>query len=87
MDGILRRLKINELRATILLYKLEHAALLRELRSSNTSTGRRAEIYRRQPRLKFEYIKAVNDLGWLEAQERLRWPDRASQSIHGPCRC
>jgi hypothetical protein len=79
MDGILRRLKINELRARILLYELERAALLRELRSSGTSNGRRAEIYRRQPRLEFEHIEAVNDLGWLEAEERLRRPDRQFQ--------
>jgi len=81
MDGIVRRLKINELRARILLYKLEDAALLRELRSSNTSTGRRAEIYRRQPRLEFEYLEAVNDLEWLEAEERLGRPDTRPLSV------
>ena len=82
MDGIVRRLKINELRARILLYKLEDAALLRELRSSNTSTGRRAEIYRRQPRLEFEYLEAVNDLEWLEAEERLGRPIRVRSRWH-----
>ena len=79
MNRILRRLKIKELRARILLYELDNAALLRELRSSGTSNGRRAEIYRRQRRLEFEHIEAVNDLGWLEAEERLRRPDRQFQ--------
>lgn len=81
MGCITRRLKISELRARILLYELEHAALLRELRSSGTSTGRRAEIYRRQPRLGFEYTEAVNDLLWLEAEERLGRPDSRPLSV------
>ena len=79
MNRILRRLKIKELRARILLYELDNAALLRELRSSGTSNERRAEIYQRQPRLRCEHIEAVNDLGWLEAEERLRRPDRIFQ--------
>lgn len=75
MDGILRQLKIQELRSRILLYELEHSALLRELRSSKTSTGRRAEIYRRQPRMAFGYRQAINDVHWLEAEERLGRPE------------
>ena len=75
MNGKLRRLKINELKARILLYELENSALIRELRSSNTSTGRRAEIYRRLPRLKFEHTEGVNDLAWLTAEDRLQRPD------------
>ena len=75
MNGKLRRLQINELKARIVLYELENSALIKELRSSNTSTGRRAEIYRRRPRLEFEHREAVNDLAWLTAEERLRRPD------------
>lgn len=78
MDCILRQLKIQELRARILLYELEHAALLKELSSGETSTHRRAEIHRRQPHLCAEYMEAVNDLEWLTAEERLRGPDRKS---------
>jgi hypothetical protein len=79
MNGKLRRLKINELKAKILLYELENSALMRELRSSNTSTGRRAEIYRRRPRLEFEYTEALNDLAWLTAEDRLQRPDSVEQ--------
>jgi hypothetical protein len=79
MDGKLRRLKINELSARILLYELEHSAAIRELRTTGTSTQRRAEIYRRLPQLKFERAEAVNDLAWFEAEERLRRPDRQFQ--------
>jgi len=75
MNSKFRRLKINELKARILLYELENSALIRGLRSSNTSTGRRAEIYRRRPRLEFEHTEAVNDLAWLSAEERLRRSD------------
>ena len=74
MDGILRRLKINELKAKIVLCELEQATLLKELGNAGTSNQRRAEIYRRGPRLKHERIEAVNDLNWLEAEERLRRP-------------
>jgi hypothetical protein len=66
-------------KARILLYELEQPALLRELRSSSTSTGRRAEIYRRQPHLKFDHTEAVNDLAWFTAEERLRRPDPLNQ--------
>jgi len=79
MNGKLRRLKINELKARILLYELENSALIRELRSSNTSTGRRGEIYRRRPRLEFEHTEAVNDLAWFTAEERLQRPDPFDQ--------
>ena len=79
MNGKLRRLKINELKARILLYELENSALIRELRSSNTSTGHRAEIYRRRPQLEFEHTEAVNDLAWLSAEERLQRPDPLDQ--------
>lgn len=79
MDGILRRLKINELKAKILLCEIENAALLRELRSTKTHKKRRAEIYRRQPRLWVEHLEATNDLKWFEAEERLRRPDLATQ--------
>jgi len=74
MDGIIRRLRTQELTARILLYELEHSALTRQLRSSKTSTGRRAEIHRRLPHLKFELWEAINDLRWLEAEERLSRP-------------
>jgi len=81
MDGILRRLKINELKARVVLCELEQAALLRELRTSGTSNERRAEIYRRAPRLKLELANAVNDLTWLQAEERLGRPDTAAQLV------
>jgi len=71
MDGKLRQLKIIELKAKVVLYELEQAALLRELRTTSTSNERRAEIYRRRPRLKFEHTEAVNDLAWFSAEERL----------------
>jgi len=79
MDEILRRLKINELKAKIVLCELEQAALLKELRSAGTSNRRSAEIYSRGPRLKLEHIEAMNDLKWLEAEERLRRPDQSPQ--------
>lgn len=79
MDCTQRRLRIQELKARILLYELEHSALLRELRSMKTSTQRRAEIYRRQPRLRSEHTETVSDLEWLRAEERLRRPDREFQ--------
>jgi len=79
MNGKLRRLKINELKARILLYELENSALIRELRTSNTSTGRQGEIYRRRPRLEFEHTEAVNDLAWFTAEDRLQRPDPVDQ--------
>ena len=79
MDNILRQLRIQELKSRILLYELESSALIRELRSAKTSTGRRAEIYRRQPRMICEHREAINDLRWLEAEERLQRPDRESE--------
>jgi hypothetical protein len=79
MNSKLRRLKINELKAKILLYELENSAVMRELRSSHTSTGRRAEIYRRRPRLEFEHTEALNDLAWLTAEDRLQRPDSVEQ--------
>jgi hypothetical protein len=79
MDGTLRRLKISELKAKILLYELEHSALIRELRTTGTSNQRRAEIYLRLPQLKFERTEAVNDLAWLNAEERLQRPDPVIQ--------
>ena len=75
MDGKLRQLKIKELEAKLLLHELEHSALVRELRTTGTSNQRRAEIYRRLPRLKFERAEAKNDLDWLTAEERLHRPD------------
>ena len=66
MDGILRRLKINDLKAKIVLCDLENAALIRELRTPGTSNQRRAEIYRRRPRLKSEHMAALSDLEWLQ---------------------
>lgn len=77
MDTVLRRLRIQELKARILLYEREHSALLRELRSAKLSVQRRVEIYSRHPRLSAEYTEAVNDLNWLTAEERLCRPDRA----------
>jgi hypothetical protein len=62
-----------------LLYELENSALMGELRSSQTSTGRRAEIYRRRPRLEFEHTEALNDLAWLTAEDRLQRPDSVEQ--------
>ena len=79
MNSKFRRLKINELKARILLYELENSALIKELRSSNTSTDRRAEIYRRWPRLKVEHMEAVNDLAWFTAEDRLQRPDPIDQ--------
>ena len=79
MDGKLRQLKINELKAKTLLYELEHAALIRELRTTGISNQRRTEIHRRMPRLKFERAEAVNDLAWLTAEDRLRRPDPVNQ--------
>jgi hypothetical protein len=79
MDGKLRPFKINELKAKTLLYELEHSALIRELRTTGTSTQRRAEIYRRLPQLKSERYEAVNDLAWLTAEERLQRPDLVDQ--------
>jgi len=67
--------RINELKARILLYELEHSALVRELRTTGTSSQRRAEIHRRMPRLKFERTEAKNDFAWLTAEERLQRPD------------
>jgi len=81
MDGILRRLKINELKAKVVLCELEQGALLKELRAAGTSNQRRAEIYHRGPQLKQELIDAVNDLKWLEAEERLRRPDQKPQRV------
>jgi hypothetical protein len=75
MDGKLRRFKINELKAKILLCELEHSALIRELRTTGTSNQRRAEIHRRLPHLKFQRTEAVNDFAWLTAEDRLRRPD------------
>jgi len=37
MGGKLRRFKINELKAKILLHELEHSALIRELRTTGTN--------------------------------------------------
>ena len=79
MNGKFRRLQINELKARIVLHELENSALIKELSSSNTSTGRRAEIYRRRPRLEFEHREAVNDLAWLTAEDRLQRPDPFDQ--------
>jgi hypothetical protein len=79
MDGKLRPFKINELKAKTLLYELEHSALIRELRTTGTSTQRRAEIYRRLPQLKFERFEAVNDLAWFTAEHRLQRPDSVIQ--------
>lgn len=76
---ILRRLRINELKAKILLYELEHSALVRELRTTGTSNQRRTEIHRRLPRLKFERTEAKNDFAWLTAEERLQRPDPVHQ--------
>jgi hypothetical protein len=76
---MLRQFKINELKARVLLYELEHSALIRQLRTTGTSTQRRAEIYRRLPQLKFQRIEAVNDLAWLTAEERLQRPDPVNQ--------
>jgi len=75
MDGIIRRLKMNELNARILLYELERTALHRELESAKTGNERRAEIHLRQPRMELEHIDALNDLRWLDAEERLGRPD------------
>jgi len=72
---MLRQFRINELKARILLYELEHSALVRELRTTGTSSQRRAEIHRRMPRLKFERTEAKNDFAWLTAEERLQRPD------------
>jgi len=79
MDGMLRQLRINELRARISLYEAEHSALLSELRTTGTSNKRRATIYRRRRRLKFELTQAMNDIAWLNAEERLQRPDRFCQ--------
>jgi len=79
MDGKLRRFKITELKAKILLYELEHSTLIRELRTTGTSNQRRAEIYCRLPRLKFERTEAKNDLAWLTAEDRLRRTDPVDQ--------
>ena len=79
MNGKLRQFKINELTAKTLLYELEHSALIRELRTTGTSTQRRAEIYRRLPQLKFERIETENDLARFTAEDRLRRPDPLNQ--------
>jgi len=79
MDGILRRLRINELKAQIALYKLEQTALIRELRMAGAPQRRRIEIHQMGVRLRFELRQAVNDLKWFEAEERLRRPDKAGQ--------
>jgi len=79
MDSILRRLKLNELKARILLYEREHSTLLNELKSMETSTERRGQIYRRQPQLWKEHTEALNDVEWLTAEDRLRRPDRKLQ--------
>jgi len=76
---MLRQFRMNELKARILLYELEHSALVRELRKTGTSNQRRAEIYRRMPRLKFERAETKNDFAWLNAEERLRRPERLLQ--------
>jgi hypothetical protein len=83
MDGKLRRFKINELKAKILLHELEHSALIRELRTTGTSTQRRAEIYRRLPRLKFDRTEAANDFAWLTAEDRLQRPDPVDEVLSG----
>ena len=79
MDGKLRRLKISELKAKILLCELEHSALIRELRTTGTSNQRRTEIYCRLPRLKFELSEAKNDLAWFTAEDRLQRPDLVNE--------
>jgi hypothetical protein len=75
MDGTIRTLEINELKARILLYDLERTALRRELESAKTGNERRAEIHRRRPRMELEHIEALNDVRWLETEERLGRPD------------
>ena len=59
MNGKLRLLKTNKLQARVMLYELEHSALIRELRTTKTSNQRRAEIYVRLPQLKFERSLAI----------------------------
>ncbi|WP_162601502.1 hypothetical protein [Occallatibacter savannae] len=76
---VLRQFKMNELKARILLYELEHSALVRELRTAGVSNQRRAEIHRRLPRLKLERTEAKNDFAWLNAEERLQRPERLFQ--------
>ena len=79
MEQKLRRIKITELKARLVLYELESSALIRELGTRGTSTQRRAEIYLRRPRLKFELTEALNDLAWLTAEDRLKRPDSINQ--------
>ena len=79
MNGTLRRLKISELKAKILLCELEHSALIRELRTAGISNQRRGEIHRRLPHLKFQRTEAKNDLAWLSAEDRLQRPNSVDQ--------
>ena len=81
MDSKLRQFKINELKAKVFLSELEHSALIRELRTTGTSTQRRAEIYRRLPQLKFERTEAKNDFAWFTAEDRLQRPDPVDEVL------
>jgi hypothetical protein len=75
MDGIVRRLKINELKSRILLCELERKSLQREIPSPRTTPKRRAWIFRRLERQDLEHREAMNDLKWIEAEARLGRPD------------
>ena len=75
MEQKLRRLKISELKAKVILCELEHSALIRELRNAGISNERRGEIHRRLPHLKFQRTEAKNDLAWFTAEDRLQRPD------------
>jgi hypothetical protein len=76
MDNLIRHLKMNELKATILLCELERASLQRELGSAATTNDRRAWIRKRMQCQDAQYKESQNDLKWLRAEERLRRPDR-----------
>jgi hypothetical protein len=79
MDGIIRRLKIQELIGRLFLYDLEGAGHRLELVSRATTNERRAAIFLRRPELEIERTEATNDLEWFEAEERLHRPDRKPQ--------
>ena len=79
MENLIRHLKINELKGKVVLWELERFTLQNELAWAKTTNNRRAWIRRRMQLQDFEHRAAQNDLSWLQAEERLRRPDRETK--------
>lgn len=78
MQTSLRSVRIQELSIRISHFETENDFLMKELSSRGTKVGRRIQIYKRGEQLDFEYRHAINDLRWLQAEERLHRPDGSS---------